>query len=264
MMEFAQPKGNYIVITTIILMIVIPVCFLWHKGYRLHRIPDLDRSNTAINHTINHWRGHTGNDKCREGQSKHPLCIPDDRVRQMLDFPDVCDERFLILPCSDPCLDFLSDKEVFNKCHVKKDDIRDYQTRFPQAGDDQESSKSDLPAKDCPKPEIQVSEDLVFVGKGPRRKIPNLVHYINLGCERNFSFTSFVSVVSAWRFIRPEKIYFHGDCEPVGVWWKKTLKEVPNIYFRPRERLRFIQGRKPDFIKHEIDVIKLQVLLGKS
>ena len=92
--------------------------------------------------------------------------------------------------------------------------------------------------------------------------VPNIVHYVSLGCERMFSFANYLSVLSVHKFVDPDRIYFHCDCPPVGLWWERTLLEVPDIYFRKHRRQRTIQGRPPMWIEHETDVIRLQILLG--
>ena len=54
--------------------------------------------------------------------------------------------------------------------------------------------------------------------------VPKIVHYISLGCKRVFTFANYLSVLSVHKVVDPDRIYFHGDCTPLGAWWKQTLQ----------------------------------------
>lgn len=90
---------------------------------------------------------------------------------------------------------------------------------------------------------------------------PNIVHYVLVGTSR-FTFLNYMSFLSADRFIRPTFIFLHGDIVPTGHWWERTLREVPNVYHVYRERTVLIQNRKPRWVQHSSDILRLQAILG--
>ncbi|KAJ8309522.1 hypothetical protein KUTeg_014396 [Tegillarca granosa] len=62
------------------------------------------------------------------------------------------------------------------------------------------------------------------------KAVPKIVHYIWLGYKsREFEFQNFLSVLSAYKFIKPCMIFFHGETLPYGHYWDHLLKIVPNI-----------------------------------
>ena len=93
--------------------------------------------------------------------------------------------------------------------------------------------------------------------------VPNIVHYIWFGKNRNFSFINYISVVSANSRQKPDQILFHCDYLPVGYWWKQLQEEVT---------LRIIHKLPPEYVGkqkigfyygyfHQADVAKLEVLM---
>ena len=74
----------------------------------------------------------------------------------------------------------------------------------------------------------------------------------------------YFSILSTYKFIQPHVILIHGDCSPKGKFWSKIRSEVPNLYHVHEDRLTSIQGKKPRFVQHEGDVMRLQILLGLS
>ena len=198
--------------------------------------------------TINKWAKH---------------CVPHSDLLNLYGLPNPCDNSHFIQDCVDPYQSYLTDPHVLSSCGLMADTssaelfgkLRDQIKQAPnQCRKRKEillSFKSERPKFEFgpPQPEGQL--------------VPNVVHYISLRCERLFKFHYYLSVLSVHRFIKPEKIFFHGDCTPKGKWWNRVLEEIPNIYFRNRTRVKTIQGHAPLWMAHEYDVLRLQVLMGK-
>ena len=191
------------------------------------------------------------------------LCIPHSELVKLYGLSEPCDNRSIILDCVDPTRSYLTDPLVLSSCGV---------IGSKRIGEQVEVTQHQLKKKpgrckkdkdillsfhlDPPNLEITSSQESALV-------VPNIVHYIHLGCEKNFSFQYYMSVFSVHRFIQPDRIFFHGNCLPTGPWWIRILQIVPNIFFRYRTRVETIQGRKPMWVQHETDVIRLQILMGK-
>ncbi|XP_077980073.1 uncharacterized protein LOC144435351 [Glandiceps talaboti] len=91
--------------------------------------------------------------------------------------------------------------------------------------------------------------------------IPNIAHYTWLYC-RDFSFIHLLSLVSAYKVMQPDKIYFHTNCEPEGRWWNE-VKLIPILevkYIEPPVKI-FDQELNLNWPEHQSDVARLEVLL---
>lgn len=94
--------------------------------------------------------------------------------------------------------------------------------------------------------------------------MPKIVHYVWLGNKRReFEFQNFLSVLSAYKFIKPCMIFFHGETLPYGQYWDYLLKIVPNIVHVYRKAPEFIHGIKLSYIEHKADIARLEAILGK-
>ena len=60
--------------------------------------------------------------------------------------------------------------------------------------------------------------------------VPNVVHYIWFGQYENLKFHHYLSIKSAFLNIKPEKVVFHCDHQPIGSWWKNIRKQVQNTH----------------------------------
>jgi hypothetical protein len=59
---------------------------------------------------------------------------------------------------------------------------------------------------------------------------PNVVHYF-WSKDRRFTFLSYLSMLSAEKFLTPQYIVVHGTELPTGTWWNKVLVNIPNVIF---------------------------------
>ena len=73
--------------------------------------------------------------------------------------------------------------------------------------------------------------------------VPNIVHFIWFGENKNMSFINYVSILSAHKIQKPEKIMLHCNHLPVGPWWEKIWKEVP-LTIMHREPPEEVHGQK--------------------
>ena len=190
-------------------------------------------------------------------------CTPHSELMKRYGLPGPCDNRNIILDCVDPTQSYLTDPDVLGSCGVVKSDqksergmLRDQVKKKQGHCEKNEDILLSFHSNQYHKNTSSSSKESTLV-------VPNIVHYVQLGCGRIFSFKFYMSVFSVHRFIQPEKIIFHGDCLPTGPWWKRVLQTVPGIYFRYHPRIVTIQGQSPKWVQHETDVIRLQTLIGE-
>ena len=185
-------------------------------------------------------------------------CLTNTYLKKRQRLPGPCDDSMLVLDCPNPYLEYLHDPEVLNTCGVRNDSKLPKRKKQITKG----SSMTDCPKKD----EILISNSSLPISPKPQQtpgKVPKIVHYVTLGCKRIFTFAQHLSVLSVHRFIKPGRIYFHGDCTAKGPWWQRTTNTIPNMYFRKWSRIKLIQGKHPRWVEHETDIIRLQGLSGK-
>ena len=89
--------------------------------------------------------------------------------------------------------------------------------------------------------------------------VPNIVHFIWFGQDRNMSFVNYISILSAHLMQKPEQIMLHCDHLPVGEHWERLWRQVPIriMHRKPRDT---IYGQKLKHIYHKGDVAKLDIL----
>ena len=87
-----------------------------------------------------------------------------------------------------------------------------------------------------------------------RGPIPRLVHFIKL--ESHFTFREWVSVMSARKFLRPEKILVFSAVELEGCWWQRILPYVElhvlpaNVWLQCRNDIEVAElAHKADFLR---------------
>ncbi|XP_055346127.1 uncharacterized protein LOC129593710 [Paramacrobiotus metropolitanus] len=94
------------------------------------------------------------------------------------------------------------------------------------------------------------------------------VHYIRFKPDNGnttLRFLDFVSMMSAFNNLRPDKIIVHGDAEPTGMYWQAALQSGI-VEFRSRNITkqvghRFGKIKEVAFREHSADMAKLDVLL---
>ena len=95
-------------------------------------------------------------------------------------------------------------------------------------------------------------------------RVPNVVHYVFLGLDLNFTFANYLSYRSVNRFIRPDQIFVHGDHTPSGKWWNRTIEEVKNIYYVKRTYSKKAPSGQPyNHTAHISDYMRTEILLSK-
>lgn len=106
-----------------------------------------------------------------------------------------------------------------------------------------------------PKPVSQLYSGLIH-------RVPNIVHYVRFGSRRQFEFRHYLSYLSVHKFIQPDYVFLHGDVEPSGYWWNKTVRDVANIFHIHRQMPLTINGRQLSHAQHATDVVRLEALIG--
>lgn len=91
--------------------------------------------------------------------------------------------------------------------------------------------------------------------------IPKIVHFIfglkpDFG-NKGFSYIHYLSVITAHKIIKPHRIYFHYEYEPVGFWWDRAKKFVSLNKVKAPDS---IFGNKINAFQHKADVLRLQIL----
>ena len=65
--------------------------------------------------------------------------------------------------------------------------------------------------------------------------IPNIAHYIwYSNVKKPLKFVPYLSIMSAARLMKADKIYFHTNNEPVGKYWEE-VKKLPNFIVTKRK-----------------------------
>ncbi|XP_077868782.1 uncharacterized protein LOC144359467 [Saccoglossus kowalevskii] len=92
--------------------------------------------------------------------------------------------------------------------------------------------------------------------------VPNIAHFIWFSCH-DFHFHNLISVLSVHRVMQAERILFHTDCEPSGMWWYEARMLIPQLEIVHRDRPKRVFGIElnPKWPEHSADVARLQVLL---
>ncbi|XP_077991636.1 uncharacterized protein LOC144445868 [Glandiceps talaboti] len=92
--------------------------------------------------------------------------------------------------------------------------------------------------------------------------VPNIAHIIWFTCHP-FQFENLVSILSIHRIMRPEKILFHTDCEPVDRWWQQAKDEISTLEVHNMTRPMTVFDKKlnPKWPEHSADVARLQILM---
>lgn len=192
-----------------------------------------------------------------------PLCVPHENLIRKYGYPDKCNyTRHFILPCTNPTLGYLQDPAVLQACGANNN-IRSSGFEHSQL----KTFGYSIAKTECKKPKAVLLSKKKKTSKSNRTvggMVPNVVHYVNFGGAVNiaFEFVHHLSILSVHKFVKPERIYFHGDAVPTGEWWEKALRDVDNVYYQHWPRLKTIQGSSIEYPHHESDIIRLLVLLG--
>ena len=91
-------------------------------------------------------------------------------------------------------------------------------------------------------------------------KVPNIVHFIWFGENKEMKFLNYISILSAHRIQKPDAIFLHCNHLPVGHWWEKLWREVP-IKIHHREPPSEIHGQRLLHMYHKGDIAKIEILM---
>ena len=175
----------------------------------------------------------------------------------------------------DTALKTASEKRTTNDQHATcslgyfRDVTANFQERLPRRAATQHCVESDF--LDVVRMRSGQSPKLLSRRARSRRRwrhdrryvVPNVVHYIHLGRGMTFTFISYLSFLSARKFIKPDYIFLHGDTLPTGSWWERTLLDVPNIYHVHVRGILGIRGKRFRFPTQHSNLLRLFIMLGK-
>ena len=99
---------------------------------------------------------------------------------------------------------------------------------------------------------------------GQQLAVPNIVHFVRYGQKLRYDFQHYVSLISVAKFIKPHLLLIWGDYLPpnTSAWWRRTVKEVPNIYHVRAARIPTIYGKPVKFLAHEADWLRMRIITG--
>ena len=89
--------------------------------------------------------------------------------------------------------------------------------------------------------------------------VPKIVHFIWFRSKCNFRFHQFISLLSAHKHVKPDKIYLWHDNEPCGKWWERA-RNMMSIEMRKLAAPRSIFGHRIVIPAHQADVARLEIM----
>jgi mannosyltransferase OCH1-like enzyme len=99
------------------------------------------------------------------------------------------------------------------------------------------------------------------------KPVPRIVHFCWYGGKSGgirrswFRFFHFISILSAYKFIKPEVIYFWYDFIPEGDLWKDIRRRVPIIRPIHRPAPSHIYYRSVKVDAHQSDIVRLEAVM---
>lgn len=90
--------------------------------------------------------------------------------------------------------------------------------------------------------------------------IPKIVHFINIG-PREFNFVHYLSIMSAIKMIKPEKIYVYYEFEQNNNYWN-ILKNF--VTFEKIIPPKYHKGIRLDSYQYQADIIRMEKLLERG
>ncbi|XP_025087379.1 uncharacterized protein LOC112560033 isoform X3 [Pomacea canaliculata] len=89
--------------------------------------------------------------------------------------------------------------------------------------------------------------------------VPRIVHYVWF-TNHSLDVYTFISVLSAYRFLNPCLILVHADLLPTGVYWRALRLLVPLIVHVQRQPPARVFGKLLGFVQHQADIARLEAL----
>ncbi|XP_077867482.1 uncharacterized protein LOC144356690 [Saccoglossus kowalevskii] len=90
--------------------------------------------------------------------------------------------------------------------------------------------------------------------------VPNIAHYVWFG-NNTFRFDHLISILSAYKIMKPDRILFHTDSEPRGRYWEEAKAKITTLQVFPRQAPLTIFNHTLNRKEHMSDVARLQILL---
>ena len=91
---------------------------------------------------------------------------------------------------------------------------------------------------------------------------PPIVHYALFGTGVNIDFMRYVAMLSAYRFLKPERIIVHSNVNIGGKYWDLTQKwEGTSVEVNKVAMVHQLGGRHVNYIQHQGDYHKLSQVL---
>ena len=91
---------------------------------------------------------------------------------------------------------------------------------------------------------------------------PPIVHYAKFSDKHvTLSYTEYMALLSAYKFLKPEKMFIHSDVDIYGEYWERTQKWTDTLVkVNKVSRMGKINGIKVQYVQHEADYIKMKQL----
>ncbi|KAK7500648.1 hypothetical protein BaRGS_00008223, partial [Batillaria attramentaria] len=90
-------------------------------------------------------------------------------------------------------------------------------------------------------------------------QVPKVVHYVWFS-NRTLDIFTFLSVLSAYRFLNPCLVLFHADYLPFGSYWRALQGLVPVLVHVNRTAPAQIFGKPFGFVQHQSDIARIEAL----
>ncbi|KAL8584479.1 hypothetical protein ACOMHN_016800 [Nucella lapillus] len=89
--------------------------------------------------------------------------------------------------------------------------------------------------------------------------VPRVVHYVWFS-GHTMDWVTFLSVLAAYRFLKPCLILFHADSVPQGLYWRALPSLVPVLVLVQRSAPVQVFGRPLGAVQHKSDIARLEAL----
>ncbi|XP_077863664.1 uncharacterized protein LOC144348038 [Saccoglossus kowalevskii] len=108
-------------------------------------------------------------------------------------------------------------------------------------------------------------EDVAYYGQGeaPFFKdtvVPNVAHFIWFS-NHTFRFYHLLSILSAHKIMKADRILFHTDSEPEGAYWDELKQKVPELEIIHRDPPLTIFNLTLNARWHQADIASLEILM---
>ena len=105
------------------------------------------------------------------------------------------------------------------------------------------------------------NKNRIYTKSNVEYKIPNIVHYVWYNYEKvPLPFHNLLSIMSAYKVLKPESIYFHTNNTPTGTYWQLAKRFVTVIYREPTRELYGRAIRLPPFVTSDSNVDRVKIL----